>query len=296
MSDEQKTQPEPVEDGNIQGSIRSIPVNKLVASDWNTNKMNPDEFNMLVEELKTNGNLQPPQVVAIEDGTYRIVGGEHRWRAACVLGWEKLDCLVMEGAKWTDEDLQKLQSVRLNVIKGQLNPDKFVKLCADLTKRYSQESLQGLMGFTDKQAFEKLLGTVKKEVKKSLPKEIAQKFDKASAEMKHIDDISAVLNRLFAKHGSTLASNYMVLSFGGKDHIYVAADSKVFARLKEICEHCAATKQDVNDYLGFSFKEVLKTIQKDGVPTVEPTPQAPPVEAVAETPIELPPSEVTTDA
>lgn len=42
------------------------------------------------------------------------------------------------------------------------------------------------------------------DTRESLPPEMRKEFDKAKEEIKTVDDLSLVLNRLFTKYGSTL--------------------------------------------------------------------------------------------
>jgi len=64
------------------------------------------------------------------------------------------------------------------------------------------------------------------DARKSLPPEMRKEFDKAKEEIKTVDDLSLVLNRLFTKYGSTLPYHYMIMDFGGKEHIWVRLNDK----------------------------------------------------------------------
>jgi 5,10-methylenetetrahydrofolate reductase len=101
--------------------------------------------------------------------------------------------------------------VKDNLISGKLNPEKFASLYDRMARKYDAEVLQRLMGFTSTDAFQKLYGTVKS----SLPKELQDALDDVKDEIKTVDDLSLVLNRLFRDHGETLDSNMMVFSCAG---------------------------------------------------------------------------------
>ena len=66
---------------NQQYDLKYIPIDQFAPNSWNPQKQDEAEFNRLIEEMKENGCIVPLQVVPVDDGTYRIIGGEHRWRA-----------------------------------------------------------------------------------------------------------------------------------------------------------------------------------------------------------------------
>jgi uncharacterized ParB-like nuclease family protein len=107
-------------------NVGQIPLEQLRPNPWNPNEMDDAAFNRLAEELQDVGMIDPIQVVPMEDGLYRIIGGEHRYQVARTLGWKTLPCVVLSEARWKDEDLQKLVTVRLNVLRGKINPERMV--------------------------------------------------------------------------------------------------------------------------------------------------------------------------
>lgn len=205
--------------------LEELDVESLRPNPWNPNEMNEDTFNRLGEELEDVGFIDPIQVVPMDDGTYQIIGGEHRWRAAKVFGYDTIPCVILDGEKWSDEDLRKFVTTRLNALKGAINPMKFMELYNDLASRHEEEALQALMGFTDKDAWRVLTKDVKTGLEDmGLSKEALKKFDEATAELKTVDDLAGILNTIFNEHGDDLTSNFMILSFGGRDHLYVQFD------------------------------------------------------------------------
>lgn len=88
-----------IEKHKLQGDIKDLPLDSLVKSEWNPNVMNSKEFDMLTMELDDNGVLDPIQVIPLDDGRYKIIGGHHRVDAAAVLGWPTMPCLVITKAK-----------------------------------------------------------------------------------------------------------------------------------------------------------------------------------------------------
>ena len=145
----------------------------------------------------------------MEDSTYRIIGGEHRWRTAKVLGFESVPAIILDGDKWKEEDLQKFVTTRLNAISGNLNPEKFMDLYHDLSSRYDHENLQILMGFTDQEIFNKMTNQARKGlVDAGISDEKLKEFDEIAKEIKTVDDLSNIINKLFTDHGEQLEYNF----------------------------------------------------------------------------------------
>lgn len=94
--------------------LRDVPVGACLANEWNANKMDDETFVVLVEEIRTNGFLDPIEVVALEGEQYRIIGGEHRHKAAARLEMETIPARVLVGDRWDDGDLQKFRTMRAN--------------------------------------------------------------------------------------------------------------------------------------------------------------------------------------
>lgn len=230
-----------IEKHELQGQITSIELEKLVKSDWNPNVMNAKQFDRLCRELQETGFVEPLQVFPLEDGTFQLIGGHHRLEAAKVLGYPSVPCIVLKGDQFKNEDYLKFANMKLNVIRGEISPQKFVNMYLDLSKRHEKDAMMESMGFVDEEQFKVLLGDLKKEIDKSdLPDKIKEKFKETANELKTIDDISNILNFLFNKFGNTLNYGFMVLVYGGHDHVYVSLEDKNFKKtvdsLQDICK------------------------------------------------------------
>jgi uncharacterized ParB-like nuclease family protein len=235
--------------------IREIPIEQIKPNPWNPNQMDEHTFDRLTQEIQEVGYIDPIQVVEMDDGTYRIIGGEHRWTAGKVLGWKKIQAVVLSDAKWKDEDLQKFVTVRLNVLHGKTNPDKFIKLYEEMASRYGEEALQGLFAYTDQDAWGKLKKEIGKGIKGSLSPELAKKFDEVIDEVKTVEGLSAVLNHLFTKYGNTLDHSYMVFTYGGKEHCYVVMDKETKRAVDGILSHCQEQSVDINTVIAPALKQ-----------------------------------------
>lgn len=231
----------------LQGVVRDLPLDLLDVAEWNPQMMDDKEFNRLVDELRDTGQIDPIQVVPLDNGRYRIIGGHQRTMAAKVLGWDQISCVVLSDKKWQNEDLQKFMTVRLNVLKGKINPEKFAALYHQMAEKYGNDAVGSLMGFTDEDAMNRLVGSVRKGLQDAgLPEKQIKRFDKATEKMKTVDDLSLILNRMFTDFGDTLGCNFMVFVFGGKKHLYIKTDRALFTAAKTLADWCAVKKTDIN--------------------------------------------------
>lgn len=134
--------------------IEYVLLEKVHPSGWNPNEQDETTFNELTKDIETDGFDEP--IIVVEDdaepGTYRITSGEHRWKAMKVLGRAKIPVIVKKG--W-DEVTQKIKTVRRNLLKGALNPQKFTKLVNDIKRVYDVDhaKLSREMGFVDEKEY-----------------------------------------------------------------------------------------------------------------------------------------------
>ncbi|MGB5215076.1 MAG: ParB/RepB/Spo0J family partition protein, partial [Anderseniella sp.] len=202
--------------------VRELDIESIESNAWNPNKMGEDAFNRLVKEIEDVGFLDPVQVVELDTGKFRLLGGEHRLEAMRTLGRASVPAVVLKGEKWKDEDLQKMVTVRLNVLKGNLDPGRMALLYDEMAAKYGDDALQDLFAYTDKGAFDKMLAGIQRGLKSAgLPKQAQKKFNAATKEIKSVEDLSMILNDMFSKYGDTVEQDFMVFTYGKKDHVYV---------------------------------------------------------------------------
>jgi acyl carrier protein len=226
-----------------------VPIDKIIPNTWNINTEDDITFNLLQDEISSVGLIDPLEVVPTEDGLFVILSGEHRWRAAQNLGHEDVPCILLTDEKWKDADLQKFVSVRLNVIHGKTDPDKFVVFYNEMAHKYGAESMQRLMGYADSLQFQKMVGLVKKGLAKSLPKEMAKELEDKTKDVKTVQDLERIIQELFAKYGDTVNQSFMIFTYGKQQHIYVAMDAKMRRAMDKAMECCRLTGADMNDFM-----------------------------------------------
>lgn len=229
--------------------FRWLPIDMVVPNSWNINQQDDITFNLLQDEIAKVGLIDPIEVVPMDDGRFVILGGEHRWRAAKNLGHEEVPCILLTDERWKDEDLQKFVTVRLNVIHGKTDPDKFVSLYNEMAQKYGADSMQRLMGYADSRQFEKMLGWVKKGLAKSLPKEMSKEIEEKTKDIKTVSDLERIIQELFAKYGETVSQSFMVFTYGKQDHIYISMDPKMRKAMNKAMECCRITGLDMNEFM-----------------------------------------------
>jgi hypothetical protein len=239
-----------------------VPIDLIEPNEFNPNEMDDATFNRLVQEIDETGFIDPIQIAPSEGGKFRIIGGEHRWQGVRTLGWDKIPCNILLDEKFVDVDLQELLTVRLNVIRGGLNPEKFLKLYEKRVSKYGAEQLQALFGFTSTDAWEKITRGVQDTLEKSGigGEGIVKEFVKKTKKTKTIDGLGSILKSLFKKYGSDLEHSFMVFSYGGKQHVYIVLTDKALSELEKIIKHCRDKNVNINDVLNPLLENASKGI------------------------------------
>jgi len=108
---------------------------------WNFNKMEPEDYDLLRNQVSLL-QIERPIIVRplpLAENRYQIIDGEHKWRACKELGFPpKLPCEI----RIVNEDDAIELSYRLN-IRGKKDPKRFCKLITFLynKKGYTQQQL-----------------------------------------------------------------------------------------------------------------------------------------------------------
>ena len=76
--------------------IHYIEVDNLFPNPWNSNRMSEENEQRLEESLKRNDVFAPIIARRMNDGTFQIIGGEHRTRVAKKIGIKELPVVVLE--------------------------------------------------------------------------------------------------------------------------------------------------------------------------------------------------------
>ena len=259
--------------------VEMIDIDLIDKNDKNPNEMGAGEFNLLVDNIHRLGFIEPCQVIPTDEGRYTLFGGHHRFEAMKLCEAEAIPCYVIYDMS---EEEAEMYMVRMNNIRGKISYDKLRKLYAEHSKNHSDEILQDMYGFSEVEEFQKIV----KKAGNNLPEHLKEKFKEASKELKTIDDLSNLLNRLFAEHGDTLPYGYMFIDYGGKNSIWVRVDRKTYKDVKKVSEMCMARKRGFDQLL----KGLMRRIEAEKLEDLvdEILDNAPEVEdgSVAEAPLD----------
>jgi len=224
--------------------IEMIAIDLIDIQEDNPNEMTDNQFNRLVKSIEEDGFEEPLVICkSSKKGRYELISGHHRLRAARIIGYTILPCSVHPAM---EADRLKAKVVKANILHGKLNANKFTAMVNDLMgKGYEEELIAEMMGFTDDDEFDKLY----QQVKQGLSPELQKKLEESKAEIRTIEDLSKVLNKLFQEHGETVPLNYIVFSYGGSRHIWVSADKQLWNLMVAISKQAEDDQMDINDIL-----------------------------------------------
>jgi ParB family chromosome partitioning protein len=107
-------------------------------------RFDPDALAGLAASIETTGVVQPLLVRPLHDGSYELVAGERRWRAAQQAGLEKVPAIVRDS-----EQAERLQVALIeNMVRENLNPIDEARACAGLVEELglSKEELARRLG------------------------------------------------------------------------------------------------------------------------------------------------------
>ena len=273
-----------------------VPLGLLVKNEDNPNKMSAREFDLLIDNLEktgltdailvkpldfklaltgaaeTKGDAAKMVTYLVEhDLKLRIVGGHHRYDGAAYLGFDTVPVTIIMDPKF-DEQQEKFQLVRMNAIRGKLDPQAFFNIYSKLTEKYSDDVLQDAFGFAEEAEFQRLIN----QTSKMLPdKHLQDKFKEAAKEIKTIDGLSKLLNEMFTKYGNTLPFGYMVFDHGGQRSMWLRIEGKTMTALELLGTMCIDQNRTVDDIMGGIVQAIAKGEFAEKVAAiVEKTPKA----------------------
>ena len=243
---------------SLGGEYVELDLGLIDHNEWNPNEMKEREFERLMREISESGMIAPIQVVPMTDGRYRIIGGAHRFQVCQLLEYESIPAVVLTDEKWQDEGLQKLETVRLNMIKGGLNAEKMIDLYNDVSEQYGDEAMADLLGFTDERALAKIIGDVKRSMKDAgLPDEAIDQLDheadKIKDSSKFLDRLGDILERIYSTYGHTVDNRFIYFDWGGKKHLYVEVKGPTFKRVQKVMDRVSELGLNADTF----FRELM---------------------------------------
>jgi ParB family transcriptional regulator, chromosome partitioning protein len=127
------------------GELRELPVGVIKPNpNQPRTKIDPESLSALASSIEANGVVQPLLVRPLPDGSYELIAGERRWRAAQAAGLAKVPAVVR------DQELAERLQVALieNMVREDLNPVDEARACAALVDELglSKEDLARRVG------------------------------------------------------------------------------------------------------------------------------------------------------
>src|SRR4051794_3574819 len=113
------------------GELRELPVS-LIKPNPSQPRTNFDEEALaaLAASIEATGVVQPLLVRPLPDGSYELVAGERRWRAAQQAGVDKVPAVIRDQA-----EAERLQAALIeNMVREDLNPVEEARACAALVE------------------------------------------------------------------------------------------------------------------------------------------------------------------
>lgn len=133
--------------------IKTVLIDECHPNKYNANRMPEAKFEALVDTIRRRGQTHPIQVVTDKKGGYRIVGGEHKWRAMKALKYKEVQ--IIEHA-FEDEVEEQLGSLEDN-LHGNPIPVKEAMIIHSATKKYKLPQLRKRLGEDESELKDKLL-------------------------------------------------------------------------------------------------------------------------------------------
>jgi ParB family chromosome partitioning protein len=122
--------PESVADEEL-GDLRELPVGLIVPNPKQPRtNFDAEALAGLASSIESSGVVQPLLVRPLHDGSYELIAGERRWRAAQQAGLEKVPAIVRDS-----EQAERLQVALIeNMVREDLNPVEEARACAALVE------------------------------------------------------------------------------------------------------------------------------------------------------------------
>lgn len=125
--------------------VTEIDINNIQPSEYQPRKrFDESQLEELSLSIKSKGVLQPIIVRRADDGGYRLIAGERRWRAAGMAGLKRIPAIVRDVTEAERVEIALIE----NLQREDLNPIETAEACQRLIKDFhlTQEDLSKVLG------------------------------------------------------------------------------------------------------------------------------------------------------
>ena len=257
-----------------------IPRNLLVLTDWNINEMTERAFAELVSEIKDHDFDEPCQVVPIkegpDEGKYLVIGGEHRYKAACALEMDDVPCVIKDSLNPSDRAGLMEYSVRRNNIRGRIIAERLANLESELMSKRAisveavrnklflkGELLKGLRktaAIRDNEDDEAEKGgretRKKREEGEADPDPIGTKAIKKAVSLGA--SLGALRAEVLDRHGDTVENGYIYFGQGDKQHLIVEESKSLYTLVARMVSAAKSESASIDEFLVSAIQRELK--------------------------------------
>ena len=164
-----------------------LDINRVFPGEHQPRKAFKDEsLKELAASIKEKGILQPVIVSRVGDGTFRLVTGERRWRAAALAGLKKIPVLVRDVASRDSLEIALIENIQREDLNPVETAEALRRLIADFS--ITQEELSDKVG-KDRATIANYLRLLK------LPGEIKSLIYNGSISMGHAKALLSIVGR-----------------------------------------------------------------------------------------------------
>jgi ParB family chromosome partitioning protein len=186
-------------ENKVYSEIKMVETETLKPNNYNPNIMTDEQFNSLVDDFRENGFVGQPIIINDKN---EIIDGEHRWRGAKFLNYEKVPVVIFQPES---EEHQKILTIGWNKKRGEMSPLKLAGLISELNQKYTLEELSSKLGFSANQLKDTLAMS-------QVTKEFMEKI-KEDAEEREME-VPSVLNFAVNKEQEELINEALESSIG----------------------------------------------------------------------------------
>jgi ParB-like chromosome segregation protein Spo0J len=125
-------------------AIEYVSIDSIKPNNYNPNRQSEHDFELLIKSMEEDGFTQP---IIVQKATKMIVDGEHRWRAASVLGYKEIPVVYVD---MTPEQM-RIATLRHNRARGSEDMELSVQVLRDLQELGALDWAQDSLMLTDEE-------------------------------------------------------------------------------------------------------------------------------------------------